>query len=410
MMPTLKKALALCAVLLATLLLMEGLSYLVLKLWAAQSSAARSETHLFDAHRDHRLNPDFAFADDPKAQIHSPDGFRSDTPVALAKAPGAIRIIALGTSALYGLSAGPPYPAHRALYNTETITAHIQTALNERLEREGLSARVEVINAGVSAYTSFHHVVHMLSRLIHYRPDVVINIDGHNDFYGDRPGDRWNGYNYSTGVLVDELNGRSLALPLFTFVRALAPHSNLFALLEKLAKRLWQSHKVQGNTLPNTPKLTFPAPANREQGIRDYARQSYLRDLQVIHDLGLREGYAHLIFAQPELILEDDRQLSESDRALKAITLAHQPDPKHMSAVQPMLRALFAEAGLTFHDLTRIGPRNPEGRSLYIDYCHLTPDGAEILGRAIAEIMAPGIIKRARGLSGSKPGAARPAA
>lgn len=398
MSDTHKKLVLILAAALVTVGLLEGLSYLVLRVGAAQMSAEGSETHLFDAHRDHRLNPDFAFASDPKAHLHSADGFRSATPVALQKSPNTIRIIALGTSALYGLGAAPPYPVHRPLYNDETITAAIQARLNQRLQEAGLAARVEVINAGVSAYKTFHHVVHMLSRLVHYQPDIVINVDGHNDFYFDHPTDGWNSYPYSTSVLVDEMNGRTLFLPVFTLVRALAPHSHFFALAEKLAKRYWQNTKVHDTTLANTPRIDLPAPADQEAGIHEYARQSYLRDLTVIRDLGKSEGYEHLVFAQPEVLLEDEALLTEADRKIKAITLqASSPDQAALMAkVAAMLPKLFAARGLTFHDLTRISVRNPTGQPLYVDYCHLSPNGAKVLGEAIADILAPGILARAR--------------
>lgn len=396
---TMKRLALPLAGLLIAIALLEGLSYLALRIGAATTDPAASENHLFDAHRDHRPNPDFRFEAGAKGRLHSPDGFRSDSPVALEKAPGTIRIIALGTSALYGLGAAPPYPVHRPLHNDETITAHIERALNEKLAGAGLPARVEVINAGVSAYTTFHHVVHMLSRLVYYRPDLVINIDGHNDFYGNKPVDRWNSYPYSASVLVDEVNGRGLFVSVFTFVRALAPHSYFFALTEKVAKRHWQNTKVRGATLEHTQRVTLPVPADQKAAIGEYARQSWLRDLTVIRDLGRIEGFAHMVFAQPEVVLEEDARLTETDRWLKEITLQSMSSPEQMElmrAVAPMLPKLFAEREIDFHDLTRIAGLSTSGKALYVDYCHLSPEGARVLGETIAGIMTPKVLELAR--------------
>lgn len=399
-----KKILITAAGLAVAMILLEGLSWLTLRVAATNSGTVESDTMLFDAHRDHRLNP--AAISTGGMKLHSADGFRSDAPVALAKAPGTLRIIALGTSALYGLGATQPYPPHRPLTNGETITFHIQCALNDRLAASGLPVRVEVINAGVSAYQTFHHVVHMLSKLVYYKPDMVINIDGHNDFYGDKPTDKWNSYSYSTTVLVDEMNGRSLFLPALAFVRALAPHSNFFTLVEKVAKRYWQSSKVQGNPLANTPRLALPNPQDRSAAIGEFARQTFLRDFTVISDLGRQEGYAHMVFAQPEVVLEDDQQLSEADRAVKKITLDNLTGPDQaqlMRDVSRQLPALFAERGLDFHDLSRIAGRSASGKPLYVDYCHLSPEGAMVLGEAIAEIMAPKTLELARSITGKQP-------
>lgn len=210
---------------------LELTAFLTLWMIADELNPQRSETHLFDAHRNHRLNPEFPG--------HSRDGFRSDKPIPREKPPRTIRIIALGTSALYGIGSREPYPQHRSLHNDETITAQLQRILNQRLDAENAGFRVEVINAGVSAYRTFHHLVYLNSRLLDYKPDIVINIDGYNDFYKDQLDDPWNRYAYSTSVLVDQHNRRTLFLPILTFSRSAARFSFTFNLAERILRRVW---------------------------------------------------------------------------------------------------------------------------------------------------------------------------
>lgn len=146
-------------------------------------------------------------------------------------------------------------------------------------------------------------------------------------------------------------------------------------------------------------KLALPSPPDREGAIRENARQSFLRDLVMIRDLGRQEGYAHMVFAQPEVMLEDDALLTEVDRKIKELTAASLTDPAQaslMHEVAKLLPDMFAKRGLDFHDLTRIAGLSTSGRPLYVDYCHLSPEGAKVLGEVIAGIMAPKVLELAR--------------
>ena len=58
-------------------LLLELLSMLALSMIAQQPDVVQSETHLFDAHRNHRLNPRFQLSADERDKIHSNDSLRS---------------------------------------------------------------------------------------------------------------------------------------------------------------------------------------------------------------------------------------------------------------------------------------------------------------------------------------------
>ena len=62
----------------------ELASLVVLKVFATQPDVYSSESGLFDAHRNHRLNPAFRLPGE-KGRLHSPDGFRRDTAVSIEK-------------------------------------------------------------------------------------------------------------------------------------------------------------------------------------------------------------------------------------------------------------------------------------------------------------------------------------
>lgn len=391
-----RRAVFTAASLLVAIVLTELTSYAVLRLFATQPDALSSESGLFDAHRNHRLNPDFVLPGTPPRRLHSADGFRRDTPVPLSRPPRTIRVIALGTSALYGIGASAPYPVHRPLDNSETITAVLEASINQRISASGSDYRVEVINAGVSAYQTFHELMYLNADLLDYQPDIVFNFDGHNDFYQTEMKDRWAQYAYSTSILVDEYNGRTLFLPWITGVRAAAPYSNFFNLIEKANKRLWYLKKVE-QPLAHTPFRRFPAPADDlEQRISVIARRTFLRDLWQIHQLGLRQGYDHCVFLQPEVILEEPADLTEHDRHIRQLTLRHLPERADVTTrrIRDLLPELFETEGLPFYDVSTLAPHNADHEDLYLDYCHLTPAGARIVASRIEDVLYPMVTAR----------------
>ncbi len=384
---------ALAILLVATIV--EVASFCVLQFFATQPDVYSSESGLFDAHRNHRLNPAFKLPGDEDKRLHSPDGFRRDNEVSITKPPKTIRIIALGTSALYGIGASAPYPAHRPLNNDETITGVLESSLNERLEQRDSEFRVEVINAGVSAYQTFHELMYLNADLLDYQPDIVINVDGHNDFYRTTPIDRWAEYSYSTSILVDEYNGRSFFLPWLTGVRAAAPYSNFFNLLEKANKRVWYLTKVE-KPLPHTPRRSRAPLGDFDSNIREIARSTFLRDLWQIHQLGKRQGYDHCVFLQPEVVLEDEASLTEHDRDIQRITLEHLPADAaaDMHRIRDLLPSLFEEEKIPFHDVSSLASHNTNSEDIYIDYCHLSPAGARAVAAQMEPVLLPMIEAR----------------
>ena len=392
-------AFRLLALLLVVALLELG-SFIAVRMLAREPNPIHSETHLLDAHRNHRLNPHFRQNGQP---LHSADGLRRDLPLPLAKPPKTFRIVVLGTSAVYGIGANAPYPEHPPLNNDQTIPHRLQVILQQYVRHLGDDGgwQVEVINGGVSAYKTFHHLIHLNSRLLDYSPDVVINVDGHNDFYFSRLTDRWNEYAYSTSVLVDEFNGRSIFLPFFTFNRSMSRYSNVCNLLERINRRQWQQRVAE--RLANTPIRDLPGKDELDQlpleeRVEIIAKQQYLRDLWQIHQLGKREGYDHMVFLQPEVIFEDPELLTKSDLHLQQLTEQYyqKGQIERMKKIRKLFPKLFKDAKIPFHDVAQFTDINPIREAMYIDYCHLSPEGANALANEIARRVFQVLDKRMR--------------
>jgi lysophospholipase L1-like esterase len=97
------------------------------------------------------------------------EGFRGPE-VAVQKAPGVLRIMAVGSSTTFDRSVSG---------DAATWPARLQFSLNQLPGRS-----VEVINAGVPGYRVMEDLIRLEEELYRYQPDVIILYEGHNDLFG----------------------------------------------------------------------------------------------------------------------------------------------------------------------------------------------------------------------------------
>lgn len=110
--------------------------------------------------------PYINFGLNPTYESHNSLGYRG-AEVAVPKPDGVFRIVAMGGSTTYGIS----------LNARETYPAQLEKILREDY---GYS-HVEVVNAGVVAYTSWESLVNFQFRIIDLQPDLLLVYDGIND-------------------------------------------------------------------------------------------------------------------------------------------------------------------------------------------------------------------------------------
>lgn len=373
------------------LLILEGGLRLFLPLLSQQPDPLQAEFHLYDPYRGHRLNPDFNTLNNTFGKkINSPDGFRRDTIVNKIKDKKTIRIVVFGGSTLYGVGTwGGQYPNHAYLMNDETITHFLEELLNAQLKENNRLYTVEVLNAGVVAYHTFQHLVHLNAKLLDYRPDIVVNLDGHNDFYISNPEyNNWTDYGYSGSPLINLINERSFLVGLHLLVRNLSKYS---AIMSQVEKRV--TNKIFDDLILKSIKASEAQPdGDFDSNFMRAARKGFMRALWQIHRLGQYEGYEHLVFLQPEVVFEQDAFLSEEDRAIKQVTIdTYSPGQvKKMDAIRSMLPGIFLEQAIPYEDIGEIGSPKTSGEQLYIDYCHLTSRGSQV----VAQRMAPAVYER----------------
>jgi lysophospholipase L1-like esterase len=110
--------------------------------------------------------PGVEFALSPEWPDINALGYRGDE-ISIPKPEGIYRIIAMGGSNTYGFFLQP----------SETYPAQLQQVLREDYGYEN----VEVINAGVAGYTSFHIAANFASRYLELEPDLAIYYESSND-------------------------------------------------------------------------------------------------------------------------------------------------------------------------------------------------------------------------------------
>jgi hypothetical protein len=357
----------------------------------------RSAPHLYNPYRGHELNPNDG------SGLHSIDGFRSDRAIARTKPPDTFRIFAMGGSALYGISAGGIYPSHPALPNDKTVTAFLEARINSELQRRGETRRVEVINAGVTGYETFQHLVYANETLIEYGPDLFIFFDGYNDWFRANPTyNPWKDYWYSSVLMTSYLNHPSILIGAYLMSHALAPYSNFAELVfRSLHVRVQALFAEEASKRRKTaiPQLHI----SLAEAERIYATRTFLLSYRQIASLSKFIGaQMPVVFLQPVVMFEDRATLGATDRQIYDITSIADPFLSSWGEIRAMLPGLFGAAGIEFHDIGQIGgSADTHTTHLYIDYCHLSPQGAQ----RVAELMYPAVMRRVEiGLAQRGPG------
>lgn len=176
--PQIPELLLAAASMLLVLLLAEAMA----RLWVGHSWPAAKTLQLTHATetrgrftRDlevgYWLTPDF----EAPGFRHDERGFRSP-PFAIPKPLRTHRIVMMGASTVYGIS----------VEDHQTSS----TRLREELGRRHPAETFEVINAGVSGWTSRETVLNLASRIRVLDPDVVVMLDGRNEIFPQL----WNDY------------------------------------------------------------------------------------------------------------------------------------------------------------------------------------------------------------------------
>ena len=152
-------------------------------------------------------------------------GFRSPE-FQFSKNKGTYRIICLGSSVVYGLGD-----------NQDTFPFHLEKKLNQ-LKINDID--VEVINAGVPGYTSYHTLTQFLTSLIDLKPDLIISYQLFNEMW------------YAWDINFDKMNSENFR-PINTnisYKRVL--DKSYFLIIINSILRKYKSEVINNSTIPDS--------------------------------------------------------------------------------------------------------------------------------------------------------------
>ena len=323
---------------------------------------------------------------DTRGIRHNSVGFRRSSEVAVAKPAGTIRIFLMGGSAAYGLGGLWPWiqKDFAVIKNEETIDAHLE----RRLSAAFPGRKIEVINAAITSTWTHHSLVYLYQSILKYEPDIILFLDGFNDFYWANPNhDQFQSYSYN--LLARKIEGPPTLNSLVTM--------NGWWMFRKFALAHVVGRAAREAKLIVTRGSSDRTPFDVPKRFADL-QQVFPRNAGKVHErIGVllkHEGVDAVFMLQPLLVLERDRATpSEIEKKMFDFNV-NSYVPKYeefMKLATPWLaaqeQAMANRVGATFIDLTGIYKTTPG--QMYTDYCHLTPLGNDVMAAAIVPRITP---------------------
>ncbi len=347
---------------------------------------------------------------DTRGIEHNSVGFRRSTEVSRVKPPGTIRVFLMGASAGYGLGGLWPHiePNFRVIPNDKTIDAYLE----RRLAAAFPNSRVEVINAAITSTWTHHNLIYLVQTVLGYDPDLVLFLDGFNDFYKTNPNhDQF--ANYSYNLTSRTIEGEPTLYSLATM--------NGWWLFRKFALAHVAGRAARELKVMVTRGGADRTPVNPQQMFADL-QQVFPRNAGAMREYAgvilENRGIGAVFMLQPMLILERNRAMAATatpmERRLFEFNVSsYLPNYEtFIKLAAPWIaehqRAMALRVGGTFLDLTTAFANVPG--QVYTDYCHLTPAGNDAVAKVIGEHITPLLQARLakRAVPSAKPGASSP--
>jgi lysophospholipase L1-like esterase len=365
-------------------LVLEGTSRLYLKLFRGFDGQHLLE-YEFDPYKN--ILPTRNYRDTRGIQ-HNSVGFRRSSEVSIEKPAGTYRIFIMGGSTAYGVGGQWTHLQRefQVIRNEQTIDANLQKELNAALP----GRKIEVINAAITSTWSHHHLIYLNQTILKYRPDMVIFIDGFNDYYFvDKGHDQFASYAYqeqSNGIMGDPTIASLIQANAWWFYRKSA-----FGYVTIRALRDLKTAVKTMISRATRPAMVVP---DALAGLHDVFPRNALKMVERNVMLVRNEGATPVLVLQPMLILERDRSgMPEIEKKLFDFdvqsllpnyeSFIHQAVPWVSDTARKVVEGkggVFMDATGIFHDA--------QGQ-IFTDYVHLTPHANELVAHFIAGRILP---------------------
>ena len=379
-------------------LLFASLEYLVRAVQARRyGGGTLTPLALADRFVAWRINPAYRRVDIQ----HNAQGFRRAASTSLEKPPNTIRIFLLGGSTAWGAQGSFSDIDNRysRIYNNQLIDAYLEQKLSAAVP----SRHWEVINAAASGYRIHQHLTLLESRILRYRPDCVILLDGYNDFmtlfHTAAVGGQSDFDIYESTAGREEFdaiyNSRSFSSLLAFSHNWMRSNSALIRLAEDrvpgLVRNPWRG--APRNQLASANPATL---SDLEHKGADWALREasfFPRVARQIFRIANLDGSVPIFLLQPILILSHkqfttvEKQMFDYDRTSGGPLYAYLFPETYRRLAGQMSEAAQMD-GFPFVNLDTVFDGSAD--QTFTDFAHLTPRGNEI----IAERLVPLILEK----------------
>lgn len=339
-------------------------------------------TYEFDDYKIITPTPNY---DNAKGIHHNAQGFRRDQDTPKDKGPNTYRIFIMGGSTAYGLHSLSSHGKEKysVIRNDETIDYYLEQYLGNRIKERN----VEVINAAITSHYSHHHLIYLNQTILKYNPDMVIFIDGFNDYYPYAKGyDQFRDYAYKerAHLFMGEPTFKALSGYIGWW---LFRKSHFVNLAGKTIRPIWLGIKRSGG---ERVSIDVESALNN---LAINAQNNYIKMIERKSLILRHEGIVPIFVLQPEIVFEQSKVFTELER------LIYQEMEEHWqinyvefkNKARPMVieyvKRATSETGSIFFDMTDVfGGLN---ETAYTDYCHLTPSGNKKLAEDLGERILP---------------------
>jgi hypothetical protein len=365
---------------------LEPSAYLYLRIFAGYDGR-HILSYQFDDYKNIQLTPGYR---NTRGVAHNGQGFRRDTETSRVKADGVYRIFVMGGSTAYGLQSLSRHGQEKygVIRNDQTIDHYLERYLGERLG----GGRVEVINAAITSHYSHHHLIYLNQRILKYSPDMIVFVDGFNDYYAYQRGfDQFRDYAYQERAhqMLDE---PSLGAWLTYSGWWLFRKSHMVHVAGRAVHPVWLQLRKTGRER---------ARIDVDQAVRDLRVNAEANFVKMIERSALilrHEKVVPVFTLQPELVFQQSKVLSPLEREIY-----HELDSEWQvnfvefkNRARPIVteyaRRAAEGSGALFFDATDVFGGIDD--DVYTDYCHLTPTGNKRLAEYLGEKLLPVVEKQ----------------
>jgi hypothetical protein len=334
----------------------------------------------FDPYKNVLPTPNFV---DTRGVQHNSQGFRRSSEVARAKPEGTFRIFLMGGSTAYGTGGLWPHiqRTYPILKNSQTIDTYLEHDLSQRFP----GTKFEVINAAIPSIWTHHHLIYLNQSILKYKPDMVILLDGFNDFYYYTRGhDQFASYAYQehSRIIMGDPTLRSL---LYVNTWWLGRKS---AFVHVALRRMRAVKLLLSSVFGSHERVPIDV-SGAMAGLREVYPENALKIVERIALLLQHEKVDGVFVLQPMLVMERGRPgMPAIEKKLFEFNVkSYLPNYEafmHQAVpfVRDQERATVERYGATFLDGTTIF-RAAQGQ-IFTDYAHLTPEANRLFAANIA--------------------------